>query len=202
MIMKVVLVFVAYLLGSIPFGYLFTKYVFTEGEDVRTVGSGGTGATNVWRRAGMKAGLITFVLDVAKGVAAVMLMRLATDDYFFIAAAAIAAIVGHILPIFLAAAQLPTVPILATTFVIVGLAVILHHLVIKGGNFLEGGFTQRRQCNLRSAIYRAILNTPNLGPRIKGQVLNLSGLRVEIGWRGPCSRRRHGRLGRVRNRDQ
>lgn len=101
MIMKVVLVFVAYLLGSIPFGYLFTKYVFTEGEDVRTVGSGGTGATNVWRRAGMKAGLITFVLDVAKGVAAVMLMRLATDDYFFIGAAAIAAIVGHILPVFL-----------------------------------------------------------------------------------------------------
>src|SRR5215467_6887757 len=101
MIMKVVLVFVAYLLGSIPFGYLFTKYVFTEGEDVRTVGSGGIGATNVWRRAGMKAGLITYLLDVAKGVAAVMLMRLVTDDYFWIGLAAIAAIVGHILPIFL-----------------------------------------------------------------------------------------------------
>jgi glycerol-3-phosphate acyltransferase PlsY len=101
MTIKVILVFVAYLLGSIPFGYLFVKYVFTEGEDVRTVGSGGIGATNVARRSGMKAGLITYLLDVAKGVAAVMLMRLATDDYFFIGAAAIAAIVGHILPVFL-----------------------------------------------------------------------------------------------------
>jgi len=101
MIMKIVMVFVAYLLGSIPFGYLFVKYVFTHGEDVRTVGSGGIGATNVARLVGPKAGLITFVLDVAKGVAAVMLMRLVTDDYFFIGAAAVAAIVGHILPVFL-----------------------------------------------------------------------------------------------------
>src|SRR5215471_3835609 len=101
MTMKIVMVFVAYLLGSIPFGYLFVKYVFTQGEDVRTVGSGGIGATNVARLVGPKAGLITFVLDVAKGVAAVMLMRLVTDDYFFIGAAAVAAIVGHILPVFL-----------------------------------------------------------------------------------------------------
>jgi len=102
MLMKLAFVLAAYLLGSIPFGYLFVKYVFTEGEDVRTVGSGGIGATNVARRAGMKAGLITYALDVAKGVAAVMLMRLVADDnYFWIGAAALAAIVGHILPVFL-----------------------------------------------------------------------------------------------------
>jgi glycerol-3-phosphate acyltransferase PlsY len=92
----------AYLLGSIPFGYLLVKYVFTSGEDVRRVGSGGIGATNVTRRAGIKAGLLTYLFDVAKGAAAVMLMRLvAGDDYFWIGAAAIAAIVGHILPVFL-----------------------------------------------------------------------------------------------------
>src|SRR5215472_1237190 len=101
MLIKLVFALAAYLLGSIPFGYLFVKYVFTEGEDVRAVGSGGIGATNVARRAGFKAGLITYVLDVAKGVAAVMLMRLVTDDYFWIGLAAIAAIVGHILPVFL-----------------------------------------------------------------------------------------------------
>jgi len=101
MLIKLVFALAAYLLGSIPFGYLFVKYVFTEGEDVRAVGSGGIGATNVARRAGFKAGLITYVLDVAKGVAAVMLMRLVTDDYFWIGLAAVAAIVGHILPIFL-----------------------------------------------------------------------------------------------------
>jgi len=99
---KLIFVAIAYLLGSIPFGYLFVKYLFTSGEDVREIGSGGIGATNVTRRAGVKGGLLTYVFDVAKGVAAVMLMRLvADDDYFWIGAAAIFAIVGHIFPIFL-----------------------------------------------------------------------------------------------------
>ena len=102
MLSKIIFVAIAYLLGSIPFGYLLVKYVFTKGEDVRDVGSGGIGATNVSRRAGMKAGLLTYILDVVKGVAAVMLMRMvAADDYFWIGAAAIAAIVGHIFPVFL-----------------------------------------------------------------------------------------------------
>lgn len=102
MALKIIFVAIAYLLGSIPFGYLFVKYVFTSGEDVREIGSGGIGATNVTRRAGVKGGLLTYVFDVAKGVAAVMLMRLvADDDYFWIGAAAVAAIIGHIFPIFL-----------------------------------------------------------------------------------------------------
>jgi len=102
MLPKIIFVAIAYLLGSIPFGYLLIKYVFTRGEDVRQIGSGGIGATNVTRRAGMKAGLITYFFDVAKGTAAVMLMRLlADDDYSWIGAAAIAAIAGHIFPIFL-----------------------------------------------------------------------------------------------------
>ena len=102
MAVKILFVFIAYLLGAIPFGYLLIKYVFTSGEDIREVGSGGIGATNVSRRAGLKGGLITYVLDVAKGTAAVMLMRLVADDnYLWIGAAAIAAIIGHIFPIFL-----------------------------------------------------------------------------------------------------
>jgi len=99
---KIICVVISYVLGSIPFGYLFVKYLFTSGEDARQIGSGGIGATNVTRRAGVKGGLLTYVCDVAKGVAAVMLMRLvANDDYFWIGAAAIAAIIGHIFPIFL-----------------------------------------------------------------------------------------------------
>lgn len=102
MAVKILFVFIAYLLGAIPFGYLLIKYVFTSGEDIRDVGSGGIGATNVSRRAGLKGGLITYMLDVAKGTAAVMLMRLVADDnYLWIGAAAIAAIIGHIFPIFL-----------------------------------------------------------------------------------------------------
>lgn len=102
MLLRIIFVLLAYLLGSIPFGFLLVKYVFTEGEDVRQIGSGGIGATNVTRRAGMKAGLLTYTFDVAKGFAAVTLMRqIESVDYFWIGAAAVAAIVGHIFPIFL-----------------------------------------------------------------------------------------------------
>ena len=102
MLLRIIFVLIAYLLGSIPFGFLLIKYVFTEGEDVRLVGSGGIGATNVTRRAGIKAGLLTYLFDVAKGIAAVFLMRqVEPDNYFWIGAAAVAAITGHIFPLFL-----------------------------------------------------------------------------------------------------
>ncbi|MEW6125763.1 MAG: glycerol-3-phosphate 1-O-acyltransferase PlsY [Acidobacteriota bacterium] len=102
MAIKILFVFIAYLLGAIPFGYLLVKFVFTEGEDIRKVGSGGIGATNVTRRAGRAAGLMTYVFDVLKGVAAVLLMKMvAPDDYLWIGAAAVAAIIGHIFPVFL-----------------------------------------------------------------------------------------------------
>ena len=57
-------IIVAYLLGSIPFGYLVV--LAKEGGDIRQTGSGGTGATNVSRRAGKAAGVLTFVLDALK----------------------------------------------------------------------------------------------------------------------------------------
>jgi acyl phosphate:glycerol-3-phosphate acyltransferase len=102
MAVKLTFVAVAYLLGAIPFGYLLVKHIFTRGEDIRTSGSGGTGATNVTRKAGRIAGLLTYVLDVGKGMAAVGLMQLvAENDYFWIGAAGIAAMIGHIFPIFL-----------------------------------------------------------------------------------------------------
>ncbi len=102
MLAKIIFVLIAYLLGAIPFGYLLVRFVFTSGEDIRRVGSGGTGATNVSRRAGWGAGILTVALDAFKGVMAVLLMRrVAEDDYFWMGAAAIAAIVGHIFPIFL-----------------------------------------------------------------------------------------------------
>lgn len=102
MLLRIAFVLIAYLLGSIPFGYLLVKYVFAKGEDVRRIGSGGIGATNVSRRAGWRGGLLTYVFDVAKGAAAVMLMRqVEPTDYFWIGAAAVAAIIGHIFPVFL-----------------------------------------------------------------------------------------------------
>ena len=102
MLLRSLLVLTAYLLGSIPFGYLLIKFVFTDGEDIRDVGSGGIGATNVTRRAGRGAGVLTYLLDVAKGGAAVLIMRNADgNEYAWIGLAAIAVIVGHIAPVFL-----------------------------------------------------------------------------------------------------
>ncbi|HVF27485.1 MAG TPA: glycerol-3-phosphate 1-O-acyltransferase PlsY [Pyrinomonadaceae bacterium] len=97
------LVVAAYLLGSIPFGYLIVR--LTGGGDVRETGSGGTGATNVTRQAGKWAGILTLVLDAIKGIVAVTLARwLLTDSFSFnwwVAAAAVAVILGHMFPVWL-----------------------------------------------------------------------------------------------------
>jgi acyl phosphate:glycerol-3-phosphate acyltransferase len=95
---KIILV-VAYLLGSIPFGYFIVRRKI--GADVRETGSGGTGATNVSRRAGRTAGVLTLLLDAAKGCAAVVIAQVVSGDDWVIAAAAIAALVGHIFPVWL-----------------------------------------------------------------------------------------------------
>src|ERR1044071_106365 len=94
---RIIVVVAAYLLGSIPFGYLIVRGKM--GADIRETGSGGTGATNVSRRAGKMAGVLTLLLDAAKGAAAVLIAKALTGDDWVIAAAAIAALVGHIFPV-------------------------------------------------------------------------------------------------------
>jgi len=90
----------AYLLGSIPFGYLIVRW--KKAIDVRQTGSHSTGATNVMRNLGFAGFLATFILDFGKGVAAVMLAsRLTASDPRWIAAAAVAAVAGHIAPVWL-----------------------------------------------------------------------------------------------------
>jgi len=88
----------AYLIGSIPFGYLIVR--LTGRGDVRQTGSGGTGATNVSRRAGKAAGVVTLVLDALKGALAVLMVASFADSWL-LAAAAIAVVVGHIFPVWL-----------------------------------------------------------------------------------------------------
>ncbi|HJY29571.1 MAG TPA: glycerol-3-phosphate 1-O-acyltransferase PlsY [Pyrinomonadaceae bacterium] len=96
---RIVVVIVAYLIGSIPFGYLIVRGKI--GADIRQTGSGGTGATNVSRRAGKVAGVLTLVLDAAKGSAAVFIAKTFTGSDWIIAAAAVAVLVGHIFPVWL-----------------------------------------------------------------------------------------------------
>jgi len=92
------LVLAAYLLGSISFAVLVVRS--RTGRDIRAEGSGNAGATNVFRAHGKKLAIFVALLDVAKGAAAVLLMRLVTADPRWAAAAGLAAVLGHVFPVF------------------------------------------------------------------------------------------------------
>jgi acyl phosphate:glycerol-3-phosphate acyltransferase len=94
------LVAVAYLLGSIPFGLLIVKA--QGGGDIRSTGSGNIGAANVARNAGPLAGALTLLLDAGKGYLAVWLAsRLTGGNVHWMMAAAVAAVIGHMFPVWL-----------------------------------------------------------------------------------------------------
>jgi acyl phosphate:glycerol-3-phosphate acyltransferase len=98
--MTFLLVFIAYLIGSIPFGYLIVK--LKEGRDVRSSGSGNIGATNVLRTAGRSSAVLTLLLDAAKGYLVVWLAAWSSHDSpQTVALAAVAAVLGHLFPVFL-----------------------------------------------------------------------------------------------------
>jgi acyl phosphate:glycerol-3-phosphate acyltransferase len=91
---------IAYLLGAIPFGYLLVRW--KTGADVRSKGSGNIGATNVLRTTGRAAGILTLLLDIAKGWFAVWIAgRLTNHDLFWMSVAALAVMAGHAYPVFL-----------------------------------------------------------------------------------------------------
>lgn len=140
---------IAYLLGSIPFGYVLTR--LTTGRDVRASGSGNIGATNVMRTAGKKLGIATLALDILKGVLAVALADwLTTSDPMWMALSALAVSAGHVFPVFLnfqggkavatfagAFGYLMPLPLLATMIVfIIGVAATKH---ISAGSVLGAG---------------------------------------------------------------
>jgi acyl phosphate:glycerol-3-phosphate acyltransferase len=94
------LIAVAYLLGSIPFGLLVVNAL--GGGDIRATGSGNIGAANVARNAGALAGVLTLILDAGKGYLAVWLASRQTGgNARWMIAAAVAAVVGHIFPLWL-----------------------------------------------------------------------------------------------------
>ena len=107
----VAVVVLGYLLGSIPFGYILGRR--QAKVDVREYGSGRTGATNVLRTAGRKSALLVATLDVVKGVLAVVFAGLIVGEGYLVvgnfglgslvaqALAALAAVAGHIWPVFL-----------------------------------------------------------------------------------------------------
>lgn len=88
-----------YLLGSIPFGLVLCR--LAGYGDIRAIGSGNIGATNVLRTGNKPLAALTLILDISKGLIVVLLARLLTDDETLIALAGFAAILGHNFPVWL-----------------------------------------------------------------------------------------------------
>lgn len=100
--LKILFLLLAYFVGSIPFGLLFSKL---KGVDIRKVNSGNIGATNVGRALGAKYAVLTFIGDMLKGALFVVLFRygIIPEDYMVLSPAlyGIMAIIGHAFPIYL-----------------------------------------------------------------------------------------------------
>ncbi|MBA4603701.1 glycerol-3-phosphate 1-O-acyltransferase PlsY [Thermoactinomyces sp. AMNI-1] len=93
-------ILISYLLGSISFSYLFTRWL--KGVDIRNYGSGNAGATNTLRVLGTGPAAIVFVLDALKGVASVGIGNwMSHGDHIMMVVCGIAAVVGHNWPVFL-----------------------------------------------------------------------------------------------------
>ena len=93
----IVTALISYLFGSIPFGYLFTKILLKK--DIRNVGSGNIGATNVLRTGNKSLGYLTLILDIAKAVVPVIYIKFNYPDLVYISA--LCTFLGHLFPIWL-----------------------------------------------------------------------------------------------------
>ena len=96
---SLLLLAIGYLLGSMPNGYLAGRWL--KGIDLRQCGSGSTGATNVLRNVGKAPALVVFLLDVGKGTLAVLLAKSFGLDDWVLVLAGLAALAGHIWPVWL-----------------------------------------------------------------------------------------------------
>jgi glycerol-3-phosphate acyltransferase PlsY len=97
--MRLILVGVAYIIGSVPFAFILARR--WGAADLRRIGSGNVGAANVLRASGVAAGLLVAALDMAKGAAGVALAQRLSTEPAGPAAAGLAAVVGHIYPVWL-----------------------------------------------------------------------------------------------------
>ena len=92
-----IIIFFSYFLGSIPFGYLLTK-IFLQ-KDIREIGSGNIGATNVLRTGNKYIGYATLLLDILKAIIPIIFIKFNYIDYLYIASLCV--FLGHVFPIWL-----------------------------------------------------------------------------------------------------
>ncbi len=92
-----VIIFFSYLLGSIPFGFVLTK-IFLK-KDIRKIGSGNIGATNVLRTGNKFVGYLTLILDILKAVIPIIFVKIYFTEYLYIASLCV--FLGHVFPVWL-----------------------------------------------------------------------------------------------------
>tara|TARA_Y100001978_G_scaffold179124_1_gene173706 strand:- start:1731 stop:2336 length:606 start_codon:yes stop_codon:yes gene_type:complete len=97
--LKILILLLCYLMGSLPTGFLFGKYL--KNIDLRKIGSGSTGATNVLRNVGKWPALFVFIIDVLKGFIAVKIAYIFISESIYEVLAGSFAVLGHIWPIWL-----------------------------------------------------------------------------------------------------
>ncbi len=97
--MNLLILFLAYLFGSFPSGYL--AGIITKGIDIRSLGSGSTGATNVLRHIGKRAAISVFLIDVFKGVLSILLAKHFLLNDSWQVAIGLSTLIGHIWPVWL-----------------------------------------------------------------------------------------------------
>ncbi len=91
------IILLSYISGSIPFGYLLTKFFLNK--DVRKIGSGNIGATNVLRTGSKMIGFSTLILDISKAVIPIILIKIYFVEYLYISSLCV--FLGHVFPIWL-----------------------------------------------------------------------------------------------------
>ena len=91
------IILISYLLGSIPFGFLLTKIILKK--DIREIGSGNIGATNVLRTGNKIIGYSTLILDILKAVIPILYIKIQFPEFIFISSLAV--FLGHVFPIWL-----------------------------------------------------------------------------------------------------
>ena len=91
------LIVISYLIGSVPFGYILTKFFLNK--DIRKIGSGNIGATNVLRTGNKIIGYATLLLDVLKAVFPIIFIKINYPEYVFISALSV--FIGHVFPVWL-----------------------------------------------------------------------------------------------------
>lgn len=98
-LVAIAIIVVSYLLGAVPFGLILARRF--AGIDVRAQGSGNIGATNVARTSGKKLGVLTLILDATKGALPVLTAAWLGQPIAVVAGAGLAAVIGHVFPIYL-----------------------------------------------------------------------------------------------------